>query len=36
LGERKVRAAQDAPLPKVEAVGDSWIWQKRITAARQG
>jgi len=29
---RKVRAAQDAPLLKVEAVGDSWIWKKRMTA----
>ena len=30
--ERKVRAAQDAPLVKVQAVGDGWIWQKRTTA----
>ena len=32
--ERKVRAAQDAPLVKVPAVGDSWIWEKKITAPR--
>jgi hypothetical protein len=32
--ERKVRAAQDAPLLKIEAVGDSWIWKKRTTAPR--
>lgn len=31
-GKRKVRAAQDAPLPKVEAIGDSRIWQKKTTA----
>jgi len=30
--ERKVRAAQDTPLVKVPAVGDSWIWEKKITA----
>ena len=30
--ERKVRAAQDTPLPKIEAVGDSRIRQKRTTA----
>jgi len=30
--ERKVRAAQGTPLLKVEAVGDSWIWKKRMTA----
>ena len=30
--ERKVRAAQDTPLVKMQAVGDSWIWQKRTTA----
>ena len=31
-GERKVRAAQGAPLPKVEAIGDSRVRQKKITA----
>jgi len=30
--ERKVRAAQDTPLVKVQAVGDGWIWEKRMTA----
>ena len=30
--ERKVRAAQDAPLAKIQAVGDGWIRQKRRTA----
>ena len=30
--ERKVRAAQDTPLVKVPAVGDGWIWEKRMTA----
>ena len=37
-GERKVRAAQGAPLPKIEAVGDSWLGKKRMTAshAREG
>ena len=30
--ERKVRAAQDTPLVKVPAVGDSWIREKRMTA----
>ena len=30
-GERKVRAAQGAPLPKVEAIGDSRVRQKKIT-----
>ena len=34
MGERKVRAAQDAPLLKVEAIGDSRIWQKRTTARK--
>lgn len=34
-GKRKVRAAQDAPLPKVEAIGDSRIWQKKTTARRK-
>jgi hypothetical protein len=32
--ERKVRAAQDAPLPKIEAVGDSGIRQKKTTAGK--
>jgi len=32
MGERKVRAAQDAPLLKVEAVGDGWSGEKRTTA----
>jgi len=31
--ERKVRAAQDTPLPKIEAVGDSRICQKKTTAS---
>jgi len=31
--ERKVRAAQDTPLVKVPAVGNSWIWEKRMTAS---
>ena len=31
-GERKVRAAQGAPLPKIEAIGDSRCRQKKITA----
>ena len=31
--ERKVRAAQDTPLAKVQAVGDGWIWEKRMTAS---
>ena len=30
--ERKVRAAQDTPLVKVPAVGDSRIREKRMTA----
>ena len=30
--ERKVRAAQDTPLLKMEAVGDGWIWKKKTTA----
>ena len=30
--ERKVRAAQGAPLLKVEAIGDSRLGQKRMTA----
>ena len=30
--ERKVRAAQGAPLPKVEAIGDSGLRQKKTTA----
>ena len=34
--ERKVRAAQDTPLVKVQAVGDGWIWQKKITALSSG
>ena len=29
---RKVRAAQGAPLPKIEAVGDGRIRQKKTTA----
>lgn len=29
--ERKVRAAQDIPLPKIEAIGDSRCRQKKIT-----
>jgi len=33
---RKVRAAQGAPLLKVEAVGDSWIREKRMTASVTG
>ena len=32
LCERKVRAAQGAPLPKIEAIGDSRLRQKRTTA----
>lgn len=36
-GKRKVRAAQDAPLPKVEAIGNSRRKQKKRTAPlRQG
>ena len=31
-GERKVRAAQDTPLLKVEAIGNSRIRQKKTTA----
>ena len=31
--ERKVRAAQGAPLLKMEAIGDSRLGQKRTTAA---
>ena len=30
--ERKVRAAQDTPLVKVPAIGDSRSWEKRMTA----
>ncbi len=30
--KRKVRAAQGAPLLKVEAIGDSRLGQKRMTA----
>ena len=30
---RKVRAAQDAPLVKMPAVGNGWIREKRMTAA---
>lgn len=33
MHERKVRAAQDAPLLKMEAAGDGRIRQKKITAA---
>ena len=29
--ERKVRATQSAPLPKIEAIGDSRVRQKKIT-----
>ena len=32
LDERKVRAAQDTPLLKVEAVGDGWSGEKKTTA----
>jgi len=32
-GERKVRAAQGAPLLKVEAVGDGWSGKKKKTAS---
>ena len=32
LDERKVRAAQGAPLLKVEAVGDGWSGEKKTTA----
>jgi len=32
--ERKVRAAQDTPLVKVPAVGDSWSREKKITARK--
>ena len=32
LDERKVRAAQGTPLLKVEAVGDGWLGEKKITA----
>jgi len=35
-GERKVRAAQGAPLPKIEAIGDSRCRQKKITAISRG
>ena len=31
---RKVRAAEDIPLPKVEAVGDSRCRQKKTTARK--
>jgi hypothetical protein len=34
IDERKVRAAEDIPLPKVEAVGDSRYRQKKITACK--
>ena len=34
--ERKVRAAQGAPLLKVEAIGDSRCRQKKITAPDSG
>jgi len=34
--ERKVRAAQGAPLLKMEAVGDSWCRKKKITAHSKG
>ena len=30
--ERKVRAAQDAPLVKMPAVGDDWSRKKKMTA----
>lgn len=33
--ERKVRAAQGAPLLKVEAIGDSRIRQKKTTASHR-
>lgn len=33
LGERKVRAAQSAPLPKIGVTGDGKIGQKKITAS---
>ena len=33
--ERKVRAAQGAPLLKMEAVGDSWCRKKKITARQR-
>ena len=32
---RKVRAAQGAPLPKIEAIGDSRLRQKKTTASRK-
>lgn len=32
VGERKVRAAQGTPLPKVEAISDSRSRQKKTTA----
>jgi hypothetical protein len=34
--ERKVRAAQDTPLVKVPAIGDSRIWKKKTTAIHHG
>jgi hypothetical protein len=33
LGERKVRAAKSAPLPKIGVTGDGKIGQKKITAS---
>lgn len=33
LGERKVRAAKSAPLPKIGVTGDGKIGQKRMTAS---
>lgn len=30
--ERKVRATESTPLPKIEAVGDNRVRQKRMTA----
>lgn len=33
LGERKVRAAQSTPLPKIGVTGDGKIGQKKITAS---
>jgi len=30
--ERKVRATESTPLPKIEAIGDNRVRQKRMTA----
>jgi len=36
MSERKVRAAQGSPLPKIEAIGDGRTGQKRMTAPSGG